>query len=422
MTKTKTIIMTWIVIAILILLYYVILRQHVFRLENTKADVIVALILFIATVGALALSCISGIVAFVAHRSTQFAFTTLWGGLFSSSLLILMVVVSQMTAYTPEISGIKPIAELRRIEINGRVEWLSIRGEDSTKPIVLFLAGGPGGSHLATARYYFKPLESDYIVVTWEQPGAAKSFSAISAKDITLETYLEDGAAVAEYLCEKFKQPKIHVIGESWGAALGLMMVHQYPERYYSFIGTGQMIDFLETERIDYQMALDDARKNGEESLVSKLERQGPPPYSEGLMPKTLTYLSYLNGVMARTGKINGAPVSTMDGPYGVEYGLLDKVNFFWGLLRTFDSFYGKLYAVNLRERCPEMLVPVHVFHGRYDYNAPAQLVEDYIKNLKAPKKSLIYFEKSGHNPWQTENALFLDRAHKVFQDSESLE
>ncbi len=422
MTKTKTIIMTWSVIAILILLYYVILRQHVFRLENTKVDIIVALILFIATVGALALSFISGIVAFVAHSSTQFAFTTLWGGLFSGSLLILMVVVSQLTAYTPEISGIRPIAELRRIEINGRVEWLSIRGEDRTKPVVLFLAGGPGGSHLATARYYFKPLESDYVVVTWEQPGAAKSFSAISTKDITLETYLEDGAAVAKYLCEEFKQPKIHVVGESWGAALGLMMVHQYPEYYYSFIGTGQMIDFLETERIDYNMALDDARKNGEESLVSKLERQGPPAYNSGLAFKTLTYLTYINGVMARTGKINGAPVSTMDGPYGVEYGLLDKVNFFWGLLRTFDSFYGKLYAVNLRERCPEVAVPVHVFHGRYDYNAPAQLVEDYIKNLKAPKKSLIYFENSGHNPWQTENALFLERARKVFQNSESLE
>ncbi len=415
----KPMVITWIVLAVLVLIYYVFLRQHVFHIEDTKIEVFISLILLIVAVGTFAISLISYIFMLISNRTGQFAFTTLKTGIFSLSLLVLMVVLSQITAFTPKISGVNPIAELRKIEVNGRTEWLLIRGEDRTKPIVLFLSGGPGGSQLATSRYHFKALESKYVVVTWEQPGAAKSFGAIDPADITLDTYLDDGFEVVKYLSKEFEQPKVHLVGESWGSAIGIMMVHEHPEYYYSFIGTGQMVDFLETERIDYQMALDDAHKMGNKALVSKLEKQGPPPYTSGIALKTNAYISPLYGTMMRTGKLNNTSFSTMDGPFGVEYGLFDKVKFFWGFFRTFDEFYGKLYPVNLRERCPELEVPVYVFHGRYDFNAPVELVEDYMKQLKAPKKSLVYFEHSGHNPWQTENELFLKRALEVFQESE---
>ena len=133
----------------------------------------------------------------------------------------------------------------------------------------------------------------------------------------------------------------------------------------------------LETERIDYQMALEDARRTGNKKLVDKLEEQRPPPYESGIALKTNAYLSPLYGTSARTGQLRGATFSTMDGPYGVEYGLLDKVAFFWGLYQTFDSVYGRLYPIDLRQSAAEQQIPVHIFHGRYDYDAPTSLVED---------------------------------------------
>ncbi len=418
MNRVKSMSIIWVVLAVVITLYYLVLRQHVFKVEETRGEVVVAIILLVGIVGSLLLALVIRVVTIFTHRSSNVVPSLLWGTLFAGMLLTLMVVLSQMTAYTPEIQGVRPIAELKKIDINGRTEWLSIRGEDRTKPVMLFLAGGPGGSHLATARHYFKSLESSYVVVIWEQPGASKSLGAIDPADITLDTYLDDGAEVVNYLRNEFKQSKIFLMGESWGSALGLMMVEQHPEFYYSFIGTGQMVDFLETEIIDYQMALDDARKNGNDGLVAKLEEQGPPPYSSGVALKTIAYLSPLNGIMARTGQLNSAPVSTLDGYLGVEYGLLDKLNYFWGLFRTLDVFYSKLYSVDLRERCLSLDVPIYVFHGRYDFNAPASLVEDYMQRLKAPAKSLVYFEHSGHNPWQTENELFIQRARAVFEET----
>ncbi|RRR25798.1 alpha/beta hydrolase [Schaalia georgiae] len=419
MAHMKPALVIWGAAAIGIAVYYLVLRQHVLRIQDTRAEVYVAVALTAVVLGGPVVALGIRVVTALARRSAAAAVTSLKVSLLTGALLALMVALSQSTAFTPTIDGPDPIAELRPITVNGRAEWLSLRGQDRSKPVLLFLSGGPGGSQLVTARHCFADLERDYVVVTWEQPGAAKANGAISPDDITLDTYLSDGAAVTEVLREEFGQDRIYLMGESWGSALGLMLARDHPEHYRAFIGTGQMIDFLETDRIDYQTALDDARARGNQKLVSQLEEQGPPPYESGTALKTAAFLSPLNGLSARSGQLHSAVFSTMDGVYGVEYGLLDKVRFFWGLLRVLDAFYPDLYPIDLRQSAAEQQIPIHIFHGRYDYNAPASLAEDYYARLSAPRKSLVYFEHSAHNPWQTENGLFNDEVRRVFAEAD---
>ena len=418
MSHVKTAMIIWSVLAIGLIIYYVCLRQHVLRIQDPRGEVYGAVVLTVVTLGGLLVALGIRIVTAFLHRPATAATVSLQISLLTGALLILMVALSQFTAFTPAVKGPDPISELRPITVNGRAEWLSLRGQDRSKPVLLFLSGGPGGSQLVTARHCFADLERDYVVVTWEQPGAAKSYSAISPEDITLDTYLSDGAAVTDLLRSEFGQDRIYLMGESWGSALGLMMARDHPEHYRAFIGTGQMVDFLETDRIDYQTALDDARASGNQKLVGQLEKQGPPPYESGTALKTAAFLSPLNGLSARSGQLHSAVFSTMDGPYGVEYGLLDKVRFFWGLLRVLDTFYADLYPIDLRQSAAEQQIPIHIFHGRYDYNAPAGLAEDYYARLSVPSKSLVYFEHSAHNPWQTENELFNDEVRRVFAES----
>ena len=418
MSHVKTAMIIWSVLAIGLIIYYVCLRQHVLRIQDPRGEVYGAAALTVVTLGGLLAALVIRIVTAFLHRPAAAAAISLQISLLTGALLILMVVLSQVTAFTPAVEGPDPISELRPVTVNGRTEWLSLRGRDRSKPVLLFLSGGPGGSQLVTARHCFADLERDYVVVTWEQPGAAKSYSAISPEDITLDTYLSDGAAVTDLLRSEFGQDRIYLMGESWGSALGLMMARDHPEHYRAFIGTGQMVDFLETDRIDYQTALDDARASGNQKLVGQLEKQGPPPYESGTALKTAAFLSPLNGLSARSGQLHSAVFSTMDGVYGVEYGLLDKVRFFWGLLKVLDAFYADLYPIDLRQSAAEQQIPIHIFHGRYDYNAPAGLAEDYYARLSVPSKSLVYFEHSAHNPWQTENELFNDEVRRVFAES----
>jgi pimeloyl-ACP methyl ester carboxylesterase len=58
--------------------------------------------------------------------------------------------------------------------------------------------------------------------------------------------------------------------------------------------------------------------------------------------------------------------------------------------------------------------VPVYFLEGRYDYEAPAVLAERYFQLLKAPRKELIWFERSAHfvNTEEADafNRFFVDR------------
>jgi hypothetical protein len=177
-------------------------------------------------------------------------------------LSVTTVAVSQASAYTPPIVDAqgtpipKSIATLEKVTLNGSDQWISIRGKSIDKPVLLFLAGGPGGSQLATARHALRGLEDHFVVVNWEQPGAGKSFDAVARSTLTPERYIEDGHALVVYLKQRFNQPKVYVVGESWGSALGILLVQRYPELFHAFVGTGQMVAFTATNRMDYEFAL----------------------------------------------------------------------------------------------------------------------------------------------------------------------
>ena len=327
---------------------------------------------------------------------------------------VLAVVLSQWFASTPSIvdANGRPvpgsIAELEQVELNGSQQWISIRGHDQTKPVLLFLAGGPGGSQLAATRKLLGELEQHFVVVNWEQPGAGKSYRAVDVADLTPERYIDDGLALTRYLRQRFAQEKIYILGESWGTVLGVWMVQRAPDMYHAFAGAAQMVDFLETDLYDYNLALRLSFESGNFNKVAALKKQGPPPYyGDGVARKFSEYVLVLSQYMMSDPAITGPGYDTFGDIAADEYGLYDKFNYAWGLLATLDAVYWQLWDVDLREQAPRLEVPVYFLEGRHDVNAPPALAEDYLQKLEAPHKELIWFEHSGHSPW-------VDEADKV--------
>lgn len=326
-----------------------------------------------------------------------------------------VVLFSVLSAHTPAISGDGSVSELICLTLNGRKEWVSIRGEDREKPVLLFLAGGPGGTQMAAVRHELGELEKHFVVVNWDQPGAGKSFRAVKTEQLTVETYIEDGFALTEYLRERFGQEKIYLVGESWGSALGVMLAARYPEFYHALVGTGQMVDFLETELLDYEKAMEIARARGDAEKLAKLEQNGPPPYSSAEVTfKSMEYLNYLSSYMSANSAITGGGYQTFRDIFSPEYSVIDKLNYILGLAATFGQVYPQLYGVDLRMECPRVDVPTYFFLGRHDINAPTALAQEYLESLKAPRKGLIWFEHSGHSPWINESEKFAEELLRV--------
>jgi pimeloyl-ACP methyl ester carboxylesterase len=336
-----------------------------------------------------------------------------------------LITVSQLTASTPRIVDENgntlenSIAELIKVELNGRKQWISIRGWDKNAPVLLFLAGGPGGTQMAAVRYELTELEKHFVVVNWDQPGSGKSYYSEKTKNITAQTYIEDGYALTEYLKERFSQDKIYLTGESWGSALGIFLAEKYPESYYALIGTGQMVDFAETERIDYAKALEIAQSKGDTALIERLKANGEPPYyGKDVTWKSAVYLNYLSAYMASNPKIQNPGYNTFRDVGSSEYGLFDKLNFFRGIVNTYNHVYQQLYTIDMRTDYTKLDVPVYFFLGRYDVNAPTALVEEYVQVLDAPDKRIVWFEHSGHSPWINEPDKFVREVLSCFSEN----
>ncbi|HEX5798550.1 MAG TPA: hypothetical protein VFY02_00445, partial [Gaiellaceae bacterium] len=97
------------------------------------------------------------------------------------------------------------IAELTRVELGGHDLALMIRGHSTESPVLLFLAGGPGGSEVGAMRRHLEALEQDFVVVTFDQRGTGKSYDALDpASTVTLDGAVGDTLELTDYLRSRF--------------------------------------------------------------------------------------------------------------------------------------------------------------------------------------------------------------------------
>ncbi len=330
---------------------------------------------------------------------------------------VLAVFLSQQFAMTPPITdaagNVVPgsIATLETVELNGSQQWISIRGHSSSNPVLLFLAGGPGGSELAMTRLHLPELEQHFVVVNWDQPGTGKSYNAVPIADLTPQRYIEDGIALTEYLIDRFGVDRVYILGESWGSILGIWLAQARPELYHAFISTGQMVNTTQTDIAGYEFAINYLMELDRVDQADALRRQGPPPYTgPGMALQYNSFLNVLHGYMARNAPGEGHENNLMFDSLGApEYGLLDKFNWLLGLVNTFEQVYPQLADLDFTTQAARLDVPVYFVKGSWDVNAMYTFTQEYYDILDAPHTELIWFPNSGHTPLWDSPAAFSD-------------
>jgi pimeloyl-ACP methyl ester carboxylesterase len=301
------------------------------------------------------------------------------------------------------------VAELTTVDVGGHDLGLMIRGNSTDNPVLLFLAGGPGGSELGAMRRHLPALEEHFTVATWDQRGAGTSYPALDPTDtVSLQGYVSDTIEVTNYLRDRFDTEDVYLLGQSWGTTLGVLAVQQQPQLYRAFIGTGQMVSQSATDRIFYDDTLAWATRTGDDGLVDQLKTAGPPPY-DAMFPYEVA-LSHEMAVYPYDHSGNSEGAGQMSENLLVqEYGLIDQIHVLGSFMDTFAALYPQLQDIDFRRTATTFEIPMYFVQGAHEAGGRAQPFAEWYPMLQAPRTDLVVLDSSGHRPLWEQPDQFLD-------------
>jgi pimeloyl-ACP methyl ester carboxylesterase len=287
------------------------------------------------------------------------------------------------TLLIPEIGGIKQVIE--------------IKTDDSNKPILLILSGGPGSSMMNNAETYTNILKNKFTLVQWDQRDAGKTLKLNpSPIQLSVELMGKDTYQVINFLRRQLNQEKIYLLGSSWGNVLGFYIVRNHPELLYSYFAVNPVISQLASEKELLKTLKTYFKEN---SLANKELTSVNIPFKND---EDLFYLR--KWLFYKDGK---EYVTSND----FKIGFLQ-----WS--KTWSPVWNEVMNIDLPKTLKEVECPIYFFVGKNDIQTSTKITKGYFEKLKAPKKNLLLFENSGHQIHQDEPEKFQNIIMQILETS----
>jgi pimeloyl-ACP methyl ester carboxylesterase len=327
-------------------------------------------------------------------------------------------------AYTEPLHGTDPIAKLEEVEVNGAIHCVLIRGKDKSKPVILVLHGGPGGSDIPYHSQYSKYLEDDFVLVHYDQRGAGKSgyanMYANASRDereafkstLTVNQHVEDVEVIAWWLMNNPELPGakggVYLIGGSWGSMLALYAAKKRPDFFKRVLLRGLAVsgnnsEALSTEYLARRMKSLGVAERHTNEVISK----GQYPYGNNINKLIFQreWLEAVGGSNYATHELNSVlPTYTLTYNMALAMFLAPEVTL-REIMAAKNCMVTSLTQMWHQVEAADVLIdlkssfekPLLVAHGRFDNCTSFQLVEPFLTDLKCEDKRLVWFEKSGY-------------------------
>ncbi len=298
------------------------------------------------------------------------------------------------------------IDETAFVPIGGIEQWIRIRGDRRSNPVLLVVHGGPGESQWPVADHYV-PWESDFTVVQWDQRGAGHTFGRYGSRtpDVRLKRIVRDGVELADCLRRRLGKRKIVVLGHSWGSIVAVRMAALRPALFAACVGTGQVASWKATVEMQFDLLLAKARRDGDDATVKKLEAVGrPDPADAG---QYFAFTRNLGTAMAPSDQAwlqslrARLPALKADHPK-------DAKDLIEGMEFSAREVLPDQMATDLPATTNRIDTAFFVIQGQDDVVTPTKAAVDYMDRVKAPAKDLILIPDAGHFAFMTQPAPFL--------------
>lgn len=336
------------------------------------------------------------------------------------SLVLLVSGVAGCAVIDPRQRDLPPpgVSYSETITVDGLPERLLIRGRDPVhNPVLLFIHGGPGFP-AAVFRQVNSDLERDFTVVHWDQRGAGYSyFKGLPTDKMRVEQFVRETLLVSRALCREFRQPKIYLVGHSWGTLPAILAVQREPKLFYGYVALSQLVDLDESERRLTQAAIHHAHRLNEREKAEKLSALGRAPFEKmrdedrasslvlSIFPRVPNQATgFRLGLLALTSRYYSVPEL---------FRVNDGYRFSRKLLNP------QLHHLDLRRQVPEINVPIYFFTGINDSTFGVSIQEEYYRRLRAPHgKHFVLFKESTHWPHLEQPKDFLAEMRRMKEET----
>lgn len=270
------------------------------------------------------------------------------------------------------------------LKIGGIKQFIKVQGADQTKPLLLFLHGGPGSSLIPVADTFTAQLKQHFVVVQWDQRETGETLKLNHSPDeLSLGLFQRDTEELIQYLLQKFNRKKLFLVSHSFGSMLGFNIADKHPELLYAYIPISGIVDQRKSERLTMELLNKWARATNNDTAIKELALVKLPFEKEEDLFYSQKWLFIHNGV-----------------DFAKEPGFKTKYQDWLGV---WFPMWKQSVRNNLFKSLLVLNCPVYFIEGNGDKQESHYIVADYYKFLKAPKKALFWFEKSGHTVFNSE-------------------
>lgn len=323
-------------------------------------------------------------------------------------VVVLAVVVAGLAGYRAirqgqaaerqALRGPNAISEAGFVRIGGIEQWVSIRGEDRSNPVLVILHGGPGAAFQLITHEALRPWERDFTVVQWDQRGAGRTFGRngeAGSGTLSIDRMANDGVEVIRHALARTGQEKALVLGVSWGSILGVQVARRSPELLHAYVGAGQVVDMAANEAVGYDGLMARLKARGETKAADKLAAIGPPPYADMSVLLKERNILMAHPPASERGLYRRAVIAMLSAP---DTGLKDIRDWLTAGQFSIGRLYAEMMAYSDRTAPAPIPVPLVIIQGDEDIQTPTVLAREYFDKLQAPSKQFVLIPGGGHS------------------------